>query len=302
MEITKILDFENKGLRMIVEGHFLYLGSKGAISKYHLSDMSLVAHTPIKPHNKKHVYSMLFFSIFDEYIFVSDFCNLHVVQKEDLQLLYTVRLGENASSDVLGAIHFDSPNAYINIRNGRIDLFNIYTKKATQFEISDSSSWANCVVGNRIYFGTTKGELLEIEKDTLQVIRKVQLTKNMNIYSIAFHNDLLYTTSEKSFKVVDVNTFELTVLSGVLHSIEERKLGIHSEAFHSTEANIIGICNEVFVVAELKKIALFDTQTLELRERFDFPTGYRFLRYAILSGDKLYGSDEHGIYCRLLRW
>jgi len=36
MEVTKILNFENNGVCMAVDEEFIYLGSKGAISKYHL--------------------------------------------------------------------------------------------------------------------------------------------------------------------------------------------------------------------------------------------------------------------------
>ena len=299
METVKILDLENNGVRIAADGEFLYLGSKGTISKYRLSDMSMTAHAAIKDNTKKKtVYSMLWFSVFDEYIFVWDFCDLYVVLKEDLQLLYTVRLGENSSSDICGILDFDKTNAYVNIRNGRIDVFDIKTRQATRFEISNSTIWAHCIVGNHIYCATAKGELLEIERLTMRVIRKIQLTKNMAIYSVAFYNDMLYITSEKSIKVVDANTFEIVPID--LENDELRMIGVYAGELQATEANIIGIFGKNFVVAEYRTIALFDTETLLLQERFKFPTGYRFLRYAVLDGEKLYGSDERGIYCRYL--
>ena len=281
-----ILDFENNGLCMAVDEQFLYVGSKGAISKYSLDDMSLAAHISVNNTKKKTIYNILNFQIFGEYIFVTDFCDLHLIKKNDLQLLYTVRLGEDVSSDIISVIDFNSPNAYVSIRNGRIILLDIQTKKAARFEISGSTNWSSSVIGNRLYCSTAKGELLEIEKDPLQVIRKVQLTKKMNIYSVVPCNDMLYTTSERGFKVVDINTFEI--------------VRIVNDVFRSTEANIAGTWGGAFVIVERKRAALFDIQTLELRERFDFPTGYRHMRYALLRGDKLYGSDEHGIYCRIL--
>jgi len=299
LETVKILNFENNGVRIAADGEFLYLGSKGTLSKYRLSDMSLAAHTAIRDNTKKKtIYNMLWFSIFGEYIFVWDFCDLHVALKEDLQLLYTIRLGENSSSDICGALDFDKTNAYINIRNGRIDVFNTNTKQATRFEISNSTIWAHCIIGNRIYCGTAKGELLEIERLTMRVIRKIQLTKNMAIYSVVFYNNMLYTTSERSIKVIDANTFEVMPIDS--QNEELRMNGIYAEELQTTEANIIGICGKNIVVAEHRNIALFNTETLLLRERFNFPTGYRFLRYAVLDGEKLYGSDEHGIYCRYL--
>ena len=299
METAKILDFDNNGVCMAVDEGFLYLGCKGAISKYGLDDMNLAAHIAIKDvAKKKAVYNMLNFSIFEDYIFVWDFCDLHIVQKQDLQLLCTIRLGENASSDVCGVLDFNTPRAYVNIRNGRVDVLDIHTREATRYERSSSTIWAHCIVGNYIYCGTSKGELLEIERFTMQVIRRAQLTKNMAIYSVMFHNGRLYTTSEKSFKVVDVETFEIVpIVPEFMQSVEAKKLGIYSDSFQTTEARIIGMHDGAFVVAEWRRISLFDIETLELRERFEFPTGYRFLRYALLDEDRLYGSDEDGIYC-----
>ena len=299
METVKILDFENNGVRMALDGGFLYLGSNGAIGKYRLDDMSLAAHITVKNVSKKKtVYNMLYFSIFDEYIFVSDFCDLHVVQKKDLQLLHTLRLGENLSSDICGVLDFNFPKAYVNIRNGRVDVLDICTKKTTRFEISNATIWAHCIAGNSIYCGTSKGELLEIERGTTRVIRRAQLTKNMAIYSVVLHSGMLYTTSERSITAVDVNSFE--IVPGILQNDEARALGLYAGALQTTEANIIGIYGGAFVVAERRAISLFDIETLQLRDRFAFPTGYRHLRYAVLSGDKLYGSDEHGIYRRTL--
>ena len=284
MKTTKILDLVNNGVCIAVDGQFLYTGKSGAISKYRLENMSQTAHITISRKKRTTVYDMLWFSIFDEYIFVIDLCNLHMVQKSDLQLLYTVRLGEDLSSHVLGVLDFNSPHAYINIRNGRIDVFNVFTKKAIRFEVCYTSGWAGyCVTKDHIYYSTVKGTLLEIDKDSMQATRKLQLTKNMNIYSVVPYNGMLYTTSKRDIKVVDINSFEIAQTV--------------PDVFHSTEAQILGVHGGAFVAVELKRIALLDIQTLQLHERFDFPTGYRFLRYAVLHGDKLYGSDEHGIYC-----
>jgi hypothetical protein len=105
----------------------------------------------------------------------------------------------------------------------------------------------------------------------------------MNIYGVEYYNDALYTVSEKGFKIVDVNTFEI--------SQDEPNV------FSSTEARLPGIFNDIIVVAEWRKIALFHTHTLLFLDRFSFPTGYHYMRDALLSGNNLYGSDEHGIYC-----
>ena len=283
MTPTKILDYENNGVCTVVDGDFLYLGSNGIISKYRLEDMALIGSIVIKDKFKKAIYNYLWFKVYEDYVFIIDFCDLHVVKKDDLQLQYTIRLGENVSSDITGFLDFDFPTVYIKIRNGKIDVFDINTKKSMQLEISYTTSWSHCINKNRIYYSTGTGALLELERYSLQELRRVQLTKKMNIYSVVYHNDMLYTTAEQGFRVVDVSTLEI-----VRHE---------PKVFSSTEAQILGICGNSFVVVERMKVALFDTQTLQLQDRFDFPTGYRFMRYAVLKGDKLYGSDEHGIYC-----
>ena len=109
---------------------------------------------------------------------------------------------------------------------------------------------------------------------------------------------MLYTTSERSIKVVSANTFEIVPID--LQNDELRMNGIYAGELQTTEANIIGICGKNIVVAEHRNVAFFNSEMLLLQERFKFPTGYRFLRYAVLDGEKLYGSDEHGIYCRYL--
>lgn len=283
MKPIKILDFENNGVCTVIDEEFIYLGSKGAISKYQLADMSLKEHIIVNDMIKNTTYSGFWFQIHDDYIFARDFCDLHIIQKKNLQLLYSVRLGENASSDVCGITDFKFPIAYVKLRNSKFEIFDVNTKETAQIEVSNASSWSSCIHEDRIYYSTTNGELLELERYTLREIRKMQLTKKMNTYSVVFHNNMLYTTSEKGFKVVDIDTFELT---------QYRR-----NVFSSTEASILGIYKDAFVVVERKKIAIFDIKTLTLQNRFDFPTGYRYMRYAILKGDMVYGSDECGIYC-----
>ena len=280
METTKILDLENNGVCIAADEQFLYTGCKGVLGKYCLDNMSRAACIKIKDvKKKKTVYNALWFSVFDDYIFIHDFYDLHIVQKSDLQLLYTVRLGENMSSDICGMLAYSAPNAYVKIRKGRVDVLDIYTKKATRYEVSDGSIWSQCVVGNRIFCGTAKGELLEIDRDTMQVIRKTQFYKKMAIYSVTFHNNKLYTASERIITVVDANTFEIVPVD--LQTDEARALGLHVGKFQTTEANIIGICNNAFVAAERETVALFDTKTLQLRDRFTFPTGYLHQRLVV---------------------
>ncbi|MDR2589779.1 MAG: hypothetical protein LBC71_02150 [Oscillospiraceae bacterium] len=282
MKITKIIDLKNNGVLIKTDEQHLYAGCDGTIYKYQLDEMSLISSLVLFNAKKTNKYSTVYFSIFDEFIFVCEFCSLHIVKKETMQLLCTVRLGENSSSDILGVIDFIYPNAYVNIRNGKIAIFNVNTQEIKWIVVDNSSSWSSCVTSDRIYYSTTYGALLELERNTLRELRRIQLTKKMNIYGVEYHNDVLYTVSEKGFKIVDVNTFKI--------SQEEPNI------FSSTEARMPGIFNDTIVVAEWRKIALFHTHTLLLLDRFSFPTGYHYMREALLNGSNLYGSDEHGIY------
>lgn len=275
MEIVKILDLENDGLNMAVDGQFLYIRCKRAMYKYNLSDMSLATHDVIFKKDGK----ARSFSTCDKYVFLTDFCDLYILFKSDLQVVEVIRLGEDLSSD-LGGVRCDVQKAYISIRNGKMAVMDIGTKTVNKFDISDSSFWDHCVVGNRIYVGTVKGELLEIDAGDMQIFRKMDLCKK-NIYSVVINDGFIYTVSQDmTIKIVSIDFFETVCV------VKKAVGGM---------AKILGIYKDILFVADSNKITLWDKQTLQFHEKFAFPTG-SFNKGVMLHGNKLYGSDYQSVY------
>ena len=287
METTKILDLENDGLNMAMErqqdanrpqidaGEFLYIRCKRDMYKYDLTDMSIVAHKVIFKKDGK----ARNFSICDKYIFLTDFCDLYILRKNDLQVAEVIRLGEDLSSD-LGSVRFDPQKAYISIRNGKLAVMDIDTRAVRKFDISDSSFWDHCVVGNSVYVGTVKGELIEIDTGYMHVIRKNELCRK-NIYSVVYSDGMIYTVSQDTtIKAVDASSLE------IVHAAKNAVRGM---------ARILGKYKDELIILDSGQISLWDAQSLKQRERFNFPAG-SYGKGAILHGNKLFGSDYQGVY------
>lgn len=81
MEINKIFDLENDGVNMAVDGQFLYIRCKRVMHKYNLTDMSLATQNIIFKKDGK----ARGFAIYDNLIFLTDFCDLYILNKNDLQ-------------------------------------------------------------------------------------------------------------------------------------------------------------------------------------------------------------------------
>jgi len=278
MKTIKILEMENDGkLNVAVDGSHLYIRCRNDMYMFNLSDMNLVA--------KKNIFKKdgraRGLKIFGEKIFLYDFLDLYILHKDDLQVLDIIRLGVNLSSDVCGAMWFDSPNVYVKIRNGRIYDLNIETKDVKKHDISDSSFWAHCVTEKSVYIGTYKGDLIEIDKADLHVKRKIQLCRK-NIYAVKFHNSLLYSVSQDTtLKAVDVKSFE------IVHNIRKAIRGM---------SDILGIYENKLFLYDWGQITLWDIRTMQLIEKFDFPNGDNG-GAVMLAGSKLYGGDRHDLYC-----
>jgi len=279
VDIAKILDLKNDGLNMAVDGQFLYVRCKRTMYKYDLTDMNLISQNIIFKKDGK----ARNFTICEKYIFLTDFCDLYILDKINLQVIDKIRIGEDLTSD-LGVVRFDERKAYINIRNGKMAVMDIETRNFIKFDISDSSSWEHIVVGNHIYTGTVKGDLIETDKNSMQSVRKIGLCKK-NIYSIVHQDGILYTVSQDmTMKTVDIETFEI--------------IGAAKKAVKGM-TKALGIYKDLLVVA-YDGISLWDKQTLELHNRFNFPTGH-FNKGVILYDDVLIGSDFQSIYYTWLK-
>jgi hypothetical protein len=275
MEITKILDLDNDGLNMAADVQFLYIRCKRDIHKFDLTDMSLAAHNVIFKKDGK----ARNFSIYDKYVFLTDFCDLYILRKNDLQVTEILRLGEDLSSD-LGSVRFDPQKAYISIRNGKMAVMDINTRVVSKFDISASSFWDHCVVGNRVYVGTVKGELIEIDTGNMRVIHKTELCKK-NIYSVVYSDGMIYTVSQDTtIKAVDASSLE------IVHAAKNAVRGM---------ARILGKYNDELIILDSGQISFWDTQSLKQRDRFNFPAG-SYGKGAILHGNRLFGSDNQSVY------
>jgi WD40 repeat protein len=274
LEIIKIFDLENDSLNKAIDGQFLFIRCKRAMYKYDLTDMSITSQNVIFKKDGK----ARNFSICDKYVFLTDFCDLYILDINNLQVIENIRIGKDVSSD-LGVIRFDDQNAYINIRNGKMAVMDIDTRTISKFDICDASSWDHCVFRNRIYTGTVNGEIVETDTSNMQLIRKIDLCKK-NIYSVVHHDGVLYTVSQDStIKAVDIVSFETICIA------KKAVKGM---------TKILGTYNDWLVIAD-GGISLWDKQTLELNKRFDFPTGH-FNKGVALYNDILIGSDFQSVY------
>jgi len=185
MKITKLLDFENDGkLNMAVDGQYLYLRGGLDMCRYDLTDMNMTARNTVFRKSGR----ARGFTVLGGLIFLVDYLDLYILRKDDLQVLDVFRLGEDVSSDVGGVLWFDNPKAYVKIRNGRIYVLDINTKRVEKIETVGTSFWAHCIVGDSLYAGTVKGELLDIDTGKLSVTRRTALGR-MNIYGVIHHED-----------------------------------------------------------------------------------------------------------------
>ena len=274
MRKTKIIDIENDGMNLAVDKQYLYMRGNRSMYKYDLANMRMAAEKVVFKKDGK----ARGFSIFDNFVFLYDFLDLYILNKDDMKLIVSLRLGENLSSDVCGIMWFNSPKAYVKIRNGLIYILDISTNTFDKVQVIDSSFWSDCVAGNRLFVGTVNGELLEIDKDSLNVIRKIQLCKK-NIYSIMHEGGLLYTTSQdQTIKVIDANSFETLCVA------KKAVTGM---------VDIVGIYKDSLIVAgERNPLAFWHKKTLQFHKTIDFPQN----RNSVIKGNDLFGCDRKIVY------
>ncbi|HKM33469.1 MAG TPA: hypothetical protein VJY54_01845 [Lachnospiraceae bacterium] len=278
MNITtpkKLLDLENDGLNLALDGQSLYIRCKRTMYKYSLSDMSQMAQNVIFKKDGK----ARSFSICNKYVFLTDFCDLYILEKENLQVVNVHRLGEDLSSD-LGEVRFDAKKAYICIRNGKMAVMDIDTKEYKKYDIGNSTFWDFNVVGNSLYAGNVQGELLAVDTNNMKINKKIELGKK-NIYSVVLNNNLIYTVSQDmTIKATNADSFEVVCIS---------KKAVRGMA------KILGTYKDLLIVADSNKISIWDKQTLQLHDEFPFPTGH-FNKGVILNENKLFGSDYQSVY------
>jgi len=141
-------------------------------------------------------------------IYCRDFVHLYVLERASLNLLATVQLGTDLSSDICG-MTLDEGYVYLGIRNGavaRIEKGN--WDNVQYYPLSASSIWTMECEGNRIYAGNVDGQLLVIDTGTMEVEKCVQAHRQ-NLKSLCLLDPIIVTASQdKSLALWDKDTLE----------------------------------------------------------------------------------------------
>jgi len=275
MSIDKILSLENDGLNMAIYDSCLWIRCKREMLKYNIGDMSLLSQNTIFNKDGK----ARGFTVDDNFIYLFDFCDYHILQKDNLQVIKTTRIGEDLSSDICG-VRTNKQNAYISIRNGKIAVTNKNNIDVSFYDLCNSSFWDYILLKDFIYAGCVTGELIEVNINKMSVRRKNPIHKK-NIYSVAVNNGVIYTVSQDmTIKATSIETFE------ILCAAKKAVKGM---------AKIIGFIKDDMVVADSNKISLWNKENLDFKRKIDFPTGV-FNKGVLLYENTLYGSDNQGVY------
>ena len=265
----------NDGLNMALDQGFLYVRCRRSMHKYDLNNMRKVAQNVIFNKDGK----ARAFSVNGDEIYLTDFCDLYILDKSDFTVRHSQRIGTDASSD-LGAVRFDEQNAYIGMRNGKMAVMDVQTRAVSIRQPGDSSFWDFCAFDGRIYAGTVAGELLEIDTQSMRALRKTSLG-NKNVYSVVPHERLIYTVSQDmTLKAAHIETFEV---------IAQAKKAVRGMA------RILGFAGDRLIVADSGKVSIWDASALMHIETLEFPTG-QYNKGIALAENTLYGSDFQAIY------
>ena len=151
------------------------------------------------------------------FVYVKDFCDLHILEKETLAPFQKLQLGTDLSSDICG-MGVDEGYLYLSIRNG--SMAKIHTKPPFQTEmypVTDSSIWNFAIANDFIYAGNVNGNLLIIDKTSMGIVQKIE-SGNQNLKSVCITGDLLLTASQdKKMIIRDVKNYEIIKSLGNVH-------------------------------------------------------------------------------------
>ena len=195
------------------------------------------------------------------FIYVKDFCDLHILKKDTLAPVEKLILGTDLSSDI-NTLGLDENYLYLSIRNGtmaKIDLKSHFEQDV--FAVSDSSIWDFALHGERIYAGNVDGTLLVLDKVRMEVVNKIKASQQ-NLKSILVTDELLFTASQdKKLVIRDTHTLEIVNVTG----------NAHKKAF-----NLIGICSSLVytICYAAGEIKAWEYPGLTLKGIIGFPGGF----------------------------
>lgn len=205
-------------------------------------------------------------------IYISDFCTLYVLSREDYEIIGKWKIGQDLSSDICG-MTVDEKRIYCSIRNGRIITVDKSSFGKHEYVISDASMWSLKIFNHYLLCGTVDGQLLLLDRDTMLSEKKLILSKQ-NIRSLYVNGTTLYAACQgkKLFKI-DLLKFEIV----------ELQKNVHKKMF-----DCVGLYNDMLVTVSYpcSEITLWDRNTLEKRKEIKTPLSLSGNSY--IEGDKLY--------------
>lgn len=208
----------------------------------------------------------------EDRIFISDFCTLYVLNRDDYEVIGKWKIGEDLSSDICG-MAVDEKKIYCSIRNGRIITVDKSSFSKNEYTVSGASMWSLKIYDNYLLCGTVDGQLLLLDRDTMSVEKELVLSKQ-NIRSLYVNSTILYAACQdkKLFKI-DLSEFKVIDL----------QKNVHKKMF-----DCVGQYDGMLLTASYpcSEIALWDMNTLEKRKEIQFTLSLS--GDAFIEGDKLY--------------
>lgn len=190
-----------------------------------------------------------FFAENEKHIIIADFCTLHSFSKETFGKENEVKIGNDLTSDIC-SLFADGGHAYCAIRNGGIAKVRI---KDFQYEIyptTDASIWEITCFDGMLYCGTVDGQILKIDKETMQIIQTAEVSKK-NIKSIFKDGNRLFAASQDmKLYVLDLDTLDVLAVKRNLHKYMYYIAG-------TTDQTVVTVSHPA------SEIALWDKETLE---------------------------------------
>lgn len=205
-------------------------------------------------------------------IYISDFCTLYALGREDYEIIGKWKIGEDLSSDICG-MTVDEKRIYCSIRNGRIITIDKSSFAKHEYVISDASMWSLKIFEHYLLCGTVNGQLLLLDRDTMLSEKKLILSKQ-NIRSLYVNGTTLYAACQdkKLFKI-DLPKFEIVKL----------QKNVHEKMF-----DCVGLYDDMLVSVSYpcSEITLWDMNTLEKIKEIETPLSLSGKAY--IEGNKLY--------------
>jgi hypothetical protein len=144
-----------------------------------------------------------------DFIYVKDFCDLHILDAATLASVRKLTLGTDLSSDI-NDLGVDEGVLYVSTRDGSILRISPQTNfEPERFAVSDNGIWSFAIHDSRIYTGNVEGCLLILDKASLEVVERIQASQQ-NLKSIHVTGGwLISAAQDKKLVVRDLHSLEV---------------------------------------------------------------------------------------------